>query len=394
MTGCKEVTACRVCGGALREVLDLGRQCLQGVFPGPGEADPPRFPLVLARCVDGCGLVQLAHTVEPGLMFNEGYGYRSGVTQTMREHLNDLAIEAADVLGRVPERVLDIGCNDCTLLRHFPTSIRVGVDPSTDGATAVQDGEVDMILQEPYPTKNAALRSKFDLIFTVACFYDADDPVAFAAAVRDNLAEGGLWCVEVADLTATIRGAWDSIVSEHLCYYEFGTLSEVMRRAGLAPVKATYNACNGGSLRVYARKGASPDVDETFADAAHLGRMVWKVHGSARRLKDCLHQYRKDGLEVHLLGASTKANTVLQFCEVTPELIQYASDRDPRKAGRRTPGTGIPIVSEEESRAMRPDVYVCLLHGFKDEVAAREKEFLDRGGGLVFPLPTFSEVRR
>jgi hypothetical protein len=107
-------------------------------------------------------------------------------------------------------------------------------------------------------------------------------------------------------------------------------------------------------------------------------------------LKDCSWG-RKN---VHWLGASTKSNTVLQSLGRYANVIQYASDRDPRKHGCCTPGTRIPIISEEESRAMKPDVYVCLLHGFKDEVIAREKAFLDAGGTILFPLPKFEEIKR
>src|SRR5262245_45266307 len=101
-------TKCRACGKELEDVLNLGEQCLGGQFPAEGEPDPLRFPLVLAQCKAGCGLIQLRHTVEPELMFGD-YWYRSGVTETMRNHLKGIADEALSVLGRTPETVLDIG---------------------------------------------------------------------------------------------------------------------------------------------------------------------------------------------------------------------------------------------------------------------------------------------
>src|SRR5262245_8871029 len=128
MDDCRRIAVCRICGGELREVLDLGTQCLGGQFPLQGEPDPPAFPLVLCRCVTGCGLVQLGHTVNPELMFSH-YGYRSSVTRTMTEHLRTFALEASMVLGRDPDSVLDIGGNDGTLAEHFRDRAVV-VDPS------------------------------------------------------------------------------------------------------------------------------------------------------------------------------------------------------------------------------------------------------------------------
>lgn len=393
MTDCREVTSCRVCGGALETALDLGTQCLAGSFPAADEPDPPAFPLLLCRCA-GCGLAQLGHTIDPELMFRD-YFYQSGVTETMRRHLKGVAAEAVGLLGRTPRLVLDIGCNDGELLSNFhrTETVRVGVDPCKLAAEAVRRDHAAAVYHAPWPVP--ALRVRADLIFSVACFYDADDPVAFAAAVRDSLSPGGLWCVEVADCWAMVEGLrWDSVLHEHLCYYDLNTLSLACHRAGLGLVRHSYNDCNGGSLRAYYRP-----VEYVARETPLSPYNVWRgfagrVAASADRLEQYLHDCRRKGLAVHLLGASSKSNTVLQYASTFGGLIQMASDRDPRKAGRRTPGTGIPIVSEEESRAAVPDVYLSLLSHFRDEVVAREAEFLGRGGRLAFALPKLEEAKQ
>lgn len=391
MTDCKEVTACRACGGPLETVLDLGAQHLAGLFPAQGDPEPPAFPLELCRCAGACGLVQLRHTVSPGLMFNAGYGYRSGVTEMMRAHLTLMAQEALELLHDTarPLRILDIGGNDGALLDFFGKgNFRVSVDPS------LRPGQRDVYwVRDLWPLPGRQLDDLFDLVFTVACFYDADDPVAFASAVRDNLADGGLWCLEVADVGAMWqRGDYSSIVHEHLCYYDLYGLNHVLLNAGLFLKSFSWNACNGGSLRVYATKERQPFFTGR-AQALDWTDFARRTHAGADLLRHHLHRWQEEGLRVHLLAASTKINTVLQHAGVTPELVEAASDRDPRKAGRRTPGAGVPIITEEESRRLRPDVYVCGVAHFRDEVLAREQDFLARGGRVAFLFPKWEVVR-
>jgi NDP-4-keto-2,6-dideoxyhexose 3-C-methyltransferase len=393
---CYEATGCRLCGGSLTEVLDLGTQILAGQFPAQGDPPPPAFPLELVRCTS-CTLVQLMHTVNPELLYRN-YWYRSGVTATMRSHLQGFADEAIALLGKVPASVLDIGANDNFLLNHVARlygSSCVGIDPSD---VRPDSDAVERIIGF-YPHWATLKVAKFDLVFTVACFYDTDDPVAFARAVRENLTEDGLWCVEVADCHKMMTsGAYDAICHEHLTYWTPVTLMRLLALAGLRVVTFSANDCNGGTIRLYARRGETnprlPEYEKLAGNALlceHFCEKV-KVHKNTLRryLKDCLDE----GVAVHLLGASTKMNTVLQYCGVTRDWIECASERDERKWGRRTPGSDIPIVSEEQSRATAPDVYLVGPWHFKDEICRREEVFLGGGGKLVFPLPEFEEVSR
>jgi hypothetical protein len=326
------------------------------------------------------------------------YFYRSGVTETMRRHLQGIANECRRWLPYDGPRdyrcVLDIGSNDGTLLQMLPQAARkFGIDPSL-----VEDragGYTRLTGLFPDVLGRIAAVPSFDLITSIACFYDVDDPVAFAVAVREKLFPDGVWCVEVADVNAMwATTGYDAICHEHLCYYDIQALADVCRRAGLVITDYSYSPCNGGSIRAWVKKTGDwvpipkrLDTDwERFAD---------RVAENGEQLVQLLYDYRDAGKRVHLLGASTKANTVLQFALDGPnEVIEVASDRDPRKHGRRTPGTGISIVSEAESRAMKPDVYLTTLQHFRGELLAREQAFLDRGGEIVFALPVCEVVRR
>jgi hypothetical protein len=393
MPDCREITACRLCGGDLNVVLDLGDQCLAGQFPRPEDPDPPAYPLELLRC-DGCGLVQLAHTVNPEAMFRD-YWYRSGVSGTMRKHLFECVREACDVLGRNPELVLDIGGNDKTLLSYFAYYKGTSVDP----ARVESRYEGFRHIPDFYPTPKLA-GEKFDLIFSIACFYDADDPLAFATAVRENLADDGVWCLEVANLPDMLRNlSYDAICHEHLCYYSAATLDRIFVETGLAVVGHSFNCCNGGSLRVYLKKDRYTVNNwfKTVEVAEEIGKkqidkFAEKVTARQLRLLTLAETWKEQGKKVHLLGASTKANVVLQHCYLDKSQIAAASDRDPRKVGRVTPGTRIPIISEEESRKLKPDVYLTVLAHFREELLAREKDFLAAGGKIIFALPDVEEV--
>ena len=390
---------CRLCGNQRHElVLDLGCQSLGGQFPKPEHPDPLKYDLHLMRCKD-CDLVQLKHSVPPAQMFSK-YWYRSGVTDTMRKHLGDVAWEARQMWagGEMP-RVLDIGCNDETLLNHF-TCETWGIDPCIENRPRRVRGY--------FPEHRERLDGPFDLIFSIAMFYDVELPVYFAKEVAARLAPGGLWCIEVAHLPTMLQTvAYDTICHEHLTYWSGCTLADCMWRAGLKIVRASVNKCNGGSIRVYAThqdcklydpaKWVRETADDLSGDcyaAVHCPgvELAWKqpralttfameVHARANDLTERIFNLRRDGKRIALLGASTKVNTILQFCELNGTIIQHASERDPNKWGRVTPGTRIPIISEEESRRQKPDYYLVGPWHFASEIMEREK-----GVGLIFPI--------
>ena len=403
---------CRVCQSHdLASVLNMGDHALSGQFPGPDEPDPPRAPVHVVRCVP-CGLVQLAHTVDPAALFNDGYAYRSSVTSTMTAHLSAVAREAGRMLmGRdgpvcVSPRVLSVGENDGTLLNavHLPTAVRVAVDPC--GVDTDERYPGIRRIKGFFP-RDVLLTQKYDLIFMLACFYDATDPVEWACAVRRLLAPNGLWCVEVADKSAVFRKVmFDYWVSEHETLLSAHDVAEIGRRAGLRLVRVEESACNGGSIRCYLTHADSAAYDGNpdwvarrdalvrhGAALAQDGDAADRVAASARQLAADLRsrvaEARADGRPVYMLGASTKAGTVLQYAGLDRDWIGLAADRDPRKVGRVMPGTRIPVVDEDFARRpAHPDVpeplWVTTLP-FRDEILARERAAGTKGSVLFFP---------
>ncbi len=412
-------TTCRICkSSSLTKVIDLGDQHLQGSFLKPGRQVPPmrRVPTSLVRCnpeLDerACGLLQTEHTVPPEVLYSV-YWYRSGTNATMTNHLGGLAQEAAALYGKPGARVLDIGCNDGTLLKAYPaTFTKFGVDPS-DLANEVPAGIT--VVHDLFPSEDLfqALEGNLcDIVTSIAMFYDLEDPIAFARAIKRVLSPDGLWCVEMSYMPTMLRmTSYDTICHEHLEYYSLAVLEHIMRQADLRLVNVSLNAINGGSIRCYATHADNRRYrrDEFTANIKRLRQEEFdleldtdkpyrnfqeRVNVHKQELLALLRKLRAEGKRIHAYGASTKGNTILQWCGIDSRLVDVAADRNPDKFGARTLGSDIPIVSEEESRRAKPDYYLVLPWHFRDEFVEREKALLASGVGMIFPLPTIEIVR-
>ncbi|MCY9787287.1 class I SAM-dependent methyltransferase [Nocardiopsis sp. EMB25] len=408
------IPACRVCDNReLIPVLDLGEQALTGVFPRSREEVVPEFPLELVKCSpSGCGLVQLRHTPDPGLMYGEGYGYRSGIRPFMVDHLRG---KVESVRRRVElgagDIVVDIGSNDATLLRSYPDAglRRVGIDPTggkfrdryPDDAELIVDYFSRDVFTERFGDERARV------VTSIAMFYDLPDPLAFMRDVRDILADDGVWLMEQSYLPSMLEAdAYDIVCHEHLEYYALRQIEWMAERVGLTVLSAEITDVYGGSLCVTLARSTSPHtVDENGLDRVRALESQAKIDTMApfetfaRRVehqRDALRSFLADSLDAGRLtagyGASTKGNVILQYCGITERELPCVGEVSPEKAGRFTPGTRIPIVSEEEAKAMRPDQLLVLPWIYRKGFVERERDFLASGGRLVFPLPELDTV--
>ncbi len=407
-----EIVSCRLCGDrALSRVLDLGVQALSSRFPRPDEPDPPRVPLVLVRC-DACGLAQMRHSVDTSELYTEAYGYRSGINRSMRTHLGSLAAEVAGLAGLRPgDVVVDIGCNDGTLLGAYPVAglARVGVDPILEKFRDVLPPGVFAVPR--YFSAEAILPAldgrRARAVTSIAMFYDLEDPHAFVVDIACILAPDGVWVLEQSYMPTMLAcNAFDTVCHEHLEYYTFRQIDELTRRHGLRVFDVRLNEVNGGSMQVFVchRSGPYParevSIGAVGAAEAELRLDTFEPFAAFEKRITALReetvafvtQECARGRTFIAYGASTKGNTLLQYYGLDRRLIMAAAERNPEKYGRRTPATAIPIISEAEARARRPDYFLVLPWHFRDEFVEREAEFLRAGGHLVFPLPRLDVV--
>jgi hypothetical protein len=408
-------TTCRICGSPhLAPVLSLGDQRIAGAFAEPGGEQPVQraIPLELVRCdmtqdQDACGLIQTRHTV-PGAILYHSYWYRSGVNRTMTENLHGIAAAAEALVGLTPgDLVIDIGCNDGTLLDGYGTDglRHLGFDPSDVTRYAIEKG-YDVVrdfysydrLRERYPDRKAKV------VTSIAMFYDLEDPRSFVADVARALSDDGIWVMELHYLPTMLEmNAFDAIVHEHLEYYSLAVIERLVTEAGLEILRGELNDVNGGSIRLFigraGKRQIDPDDDRhlqglrirEFELALDSPEPYERFREASERVRDDVaalcRRLASEGRTIHVYGASTKGNTILQYAGLDASVIPYAADRNEDKWGSETIATRIPIISEEESRAMNPDFYLVLPWHFLDEFLEREQPFLDRGGRFIVPLP-------
>lgn len=406
-------TTCRVCGSpSLTPVIDLGSQYLQGSFVKPGKEMPSQRKIncTLVRCnpqVDenACGLLQMEHSVPPEILY-AAYWYRSGTNATMRVHLKGIVESALSLINKDKGAVLDIGCNDGTLFGYYPENFKkFGCDPS-DVAQEVRGAKV---VQDIFPSAelNTAIGdAKMDVVTSIAMFYDLEDPVSFVKNIKRLLSPEGIWIFEMSYMpTMLANDSYDTICHEHLEFYSLAVLEKIVAMANMKIFKISFNDINGGSIRCYATHKESglyySKEDHHFMNEVRQKEFdleldtdkpyvafQYRIEKVKNDLHDLLLKLKKEGKKVHLYGASTKGNTILQWCDINNMLVEYAAERNPDKYGASTLGTNIPIISEAESRAMNPDYYLVLPWHFKTEFIEREKAMLEKGTGFIFPIPT------
>lgn len=409
--GYRRIDACRVSGSTtLIPVLNLGHQELTGVFPRSPDETLTSGPLELVWCPDS-GLLQLAHSYSQQEMYGDNYGYRSSLNQSMVDHLTRKIGHLERLADLAPgDTVVDIGSNDCTTLKAYSVTglKRIGIDPTGEKFQSFYPPEIALIPDFfSADTYRRATCHRARLITSIAMFYDLDAPIEFAREIEQILTPDGIWHFEQSYMPSMLRlCSYDTICHEHIEYYSFQVVRDIIGKAGLKILDVQMNAVNGGSFAVTAAKADGPHaenravIDWLLEQEDRLGlntprpyrdfeERVYRHRSDLRRLLDGLVA---DGKRVLGYGASTKGNVMLQFCGVTDRQIPAIAEVNRDKFNRFTPGTGIPIISEAEARAMKPDYFLVLPWHFKDSILRREQAYLNEGGRMIFPFPEIEIV--
>lgn len=402
-------TSCRVCGGKLDDILSLGN-IHPSDFLQPGEAPRPAMPLDVVACRN-CDLVQLRHTVPADSLFRK-YWYLSGTNETMVAELVSIVVEAKRRVGPLSaaETVIDIGANDGTLLSCWHNGIdrpwRVGFEPALNLYDTLRNN-CEACVADYFPAQLGHVHAR--VITSIAMFYDLEDPHSFVQAIADRLAPDGLWILQFQDLLQMVEAcAFDNIVHEHLEYYRLTDIVNLVEQHGLKVVDVEPRAINGGSLRIYvSHADHAPHHVDAIIGRGHvemqlakelsltrdrLHHFAWEVEQRKKQIRALVQMQLDQGLRVDWYGASTKANTLLQYCGLDSSLIRAAVERNPAKVGLRLPGTDIPVIGEAEWREFGAMVTGVGIWQFRESILQREADYLVSGGSFIFPCPSMEVV--
>mgnify|MGYP003706092075 CR=1 FL=1 len=408
----EEIQKCRICGNkSLKTVMNLGLQSLTGVFPKKSEEQVKTGPIELLRCSasDGCGLVQLKQSYDLESMYGMNYGYRSGLNKSMVQHLQQ---KVANILSKKilqkGDLVIDIGSNDATTLRTYPENMYklVGIDPTGVKFKSYYPKHIKLIsnffdvniINQYFSEKKAKIITSFSM------FYDLEDPIAFAKDIEACLDSEGLWIFEQSYLPSMLKtNSFDTICHEHLEFYALKQIMWIAKAAGLKVLDVEFNDVNGGSFSITTAKinsthKANTDVlNSILKDENDLGLNSEKAYDDfkfqVQIQKDALLKFlnnaKKDGKRVCALGASTKGNVLLQYYKIDSSLVESIGEVNPDKFNCFTPGTKIPIISEDEMLNSNPDYIIILPWHFRSFFESLPKL---KGRSLVYPLPNFQIV--
>ena len=402
-----KIEKCRICGNThLDTVLDLGDQYVSGIFPKKIDPEMYNGPLKLVKCDEltgGCGHVQLEHTFDLPTMYGDEYGYRSGLNSSMVQHLKEKSEKIRDFIElKENDLVIDIAGNDGTFLGFFPTNLRlVSIDPTSkkfnkyfkDHVSYIADFFTEKTFREFFRTDTAKLITSFSM------FYDLEDPCQFAREINSILdSEEGIWALEQSYMPEMLRvNSFDTVCHEHLSYYGMRQLKYIMDQAELKIISFEFNDVNGGSISMMvANKNSKHEectqmLNELLHEELELGLDTIKPWQDFQfRINECKNKFwqlinscKESGLKVAALGASTKGNVTLQTWGITTNDLEVIGDVNPDKDGSFTPGTWIPIKSED-SVIDEYDVFVIFPWHFKNFFITKSKF---KGKKLLFPLP-------
>ncbi len=406
---------CRIDESELIEVMDLGVQYVSDFVENPTDGEQSSLKVGIGK---GSGLLQLFESFSPEKMYRR-YWYRSGINESMVSELKNITDSARKFVElKTGDTVLDIASNDGTLLSFWNKDLfRIGIDPAKN-LKQYSEKHANVIVEDFFNSKHffSHSKNKARIITSIAMFYDIENPNWFVKEVGNCLDEEGIWIIQMSYMPLMLeQNAFDNILAEHIEYYSFTVLNNLLAANKLKVINVELNDINSGSFRVYiSQKG-----NKTFKLPYHAQQIgdfrvksLLEYEKSLRLLEpkpyidffnrikknkettlDLLRDIKGKNKTVIGYGASTKGNTLLQFYGITPDLISCIAERSPEKIGKKTIGTGIPIITEEEARRRKPDYLFVFPWHFVDSFKKREKKLLESGTQMIVPLPYLQIVK-
>lgn len=370
---------CRVCKGRLKKIYSLGDIAVNSFPEKPSKGQ--KCPLELAEC-KSCSLLQLKHTAEASELYKSQYWYRSSTNPVIVRDLRKMARQYTK--GGV---WIDIGANDGTLLKYVSRKYeRIGVEPAKN-LTKELRRNCDVAIAdfwENYQFKKA------DVITAFGMLYDSENPNLFVEKVKEYLNPNGIFVAQIMTLYPMLKlNDFSNICHEHLEYYSYKSLVSLFERNGLEITNVEENKINGGSYKLYARHYGKGSIRHKEPKPDYQ-KFIKNIERNRDKTVTFIKKKLEEGKKIYGYGASTKGNTILQWYGLDNRHITGIADRNPRKWGKYTVATNIPIISEKEGRK-KADYFFVLPYGFIRHFLQREKEWR-RKGKFIVSIPEFSVV--
>jgi len=399
---------CRMCKSTNMQLfLDLGFSPPSDAFLTKEQLErrEPKYPLNVYHC-SNCGLCQLGYVVPPELMYNENYPYESSITKTGREHFANLAKEICNKFDLSKDSlVIDVGSNVGILLSGFKKQeMRVlGIEPSINIAKEAIKNDINSI-SEFFSSKLAFKildkEGKASVITGTNVFAHIDDLHDFVKAVDILLTDYGVLVIEAPYLEDILENLeYDTIYHEHLSYFAVKPVTKFFNDLGWEVFDIEKQSIHGGTLRYFiGRKGKhtiSKNIKEFLIlekknetnSIKRLKKFAKEVSYHKKELMTLLLELKKQGKKIAGISAPAKGNTLLNYCKIGPEILDYVTEKSMLKIGKFTPGTHIPIYSDTKLLEDLPDYGLILAWNFADDIIRNNKEYQNNGGKFIISIP-------
>jgi SAM-dependent methyltransferase len=407
-----EIKNCRVCNGSnLKPYLNLGEIPLVNNFLSSEKdiKNELKYPLIVNLCKD-CYFSQLSGIVDPEILF-KNYVYRSSISASFGKHCEELAENLNKSVLNKNDLVVDIASNDGYLLSFFKNKGNrvLGVDPAENLAEIANEKGIETIPKFWNKELAKNILEKYGpakIITAFNVFAHVPDLHSFVEGVRILLDKGGYFIIESPHLAELIsKSEFDTVYHEHASYLLIKPLVKLMNDHELRIARVTKEDVHGGSIRVYIELRDSPDTSngslnriveeeekqglfsETPYDKLQKGSLIIR-----KNLIELLNKLNSEGKKVYGFGASAKGNILLNFCKIGPDLIKGIFDDTPEKQGKFYPGVHIPVMSRSFIKEINPDYLLLLPWNFKEELISKTKDFKEKGGKYIIPLPNIEII--